>query len=148
MARILVVEDERDIADFIGRGLALKGHEVDIARDGEEALARARERPPEVVVLDLMLPGVDGIEVCRRLRTASDVPIIYEECTTAARGCVDCKRHLAASINSYLEPFRERRREYEARPSFIQEVLEDGAKKARVIAQKTIEEVYEKMGLA
>ena len=78
---------------------------------------------------------------------ASDVPTIYDECTTAARGCVDCKRHLAASINSYLEPFRERRREYEARPGFVQEVLEDGAKKARTIAQKTIEEVYEKMGL-
>ena len=79
---------------------------------------------------------------------ASDLPTIYEECTTAARGCVDCKRHLAASINSYLEPFRQRRREYEARPGFVQEVLEDGAKKARVIAQKTIEEVYVKMGLA
>ena len=79
---------------------------------------------------------------------ANDRTTIYDECTTAARGCVDCKRHLAASINSYLEPFRERRREYEARPSFVQDVLEDGAKKARVIAQETIEEVYEKMGLA
>ena len=79
---------------------------------------------------------------------ASDIATIYDECTTAARGCVDCKRHLAASINSYLEPFRERRREYEARPGFVQEVLDDGAKKARAIAQETIEEVYEKMGLA
>jgi len=79
---------------------------------------------------------------------ASDIPTIYDECTTAARGCVDCKRHLAASINSYLEPFRERRREYETRPGFVQEVLEDGAKRARVIARKTIEEVYQKMGLA
>ena len=79
---------------------------------------------------------------------ANDRTTIYDECTTAARGCVDCKRHLSASINSYLEPFRERRREYEARPSFVQDVLEDGAKKARVIAQETIEEVYEKMGLA
>ena len=61
---------------------------------------------------------------------------------------MDCKRHLAASINSYLEPFRERRREFEARPGFVQDVLEDGAKKARAIAQETIAEVYEKMGLA
>ena len=103
MARILVVEDERDIADFIGRGLALKGHEVDIARDGEEALARARERPPEVVVLDLMLPGVDGIEVCRRLRTASDVPIII---LTARDSVADKVQGLDAGADDYVtKPF-------------------------------------------
>ena len=79
---------------------------------------------------------------------AGDITTIHEECTTAARGCVDCKRHLAASINSYLESFRERRREFETRPSYVQDVLEDGAKKAQAIAQKTIQEVYEKMGLA
>jgi len=78
---------------------------------------------------------------------ASEVPQVYEECTTAQRGCVDCKRHLAASINSYLEPFRERRREYEARPNFVRDVLADGAKKARTIARNTMEEVYEKMGI-
>lgn len=79
---------------------------------------------------------------------AHDITTIHEECTTAARGCVDCKRHLAASINSYLESFRERRRELKTRPSYVQDVLEDGAKKAQAIAQKTIQEVYEKMGLA
>ncbi len=73
---------------------------------------------------------------------------VYDECTTAQRGCVDCKRHLAAGINSYLEPFRERRREYEAQPGFVRDVLEDGANKARAIAQSTLEEVYQKMGLA
>jgi tryptophanyl-tRNA synthetase len=79
---------------------------------------------------------------------AEEVPAVYAECTTAKRGCVDCKRHLAASINSYLEPFRERRREYQARPGFVREVLRHGAEKARVIARQTIEEVYRKMGLA
>ncbi len=78
---------------------------------------------------------------------ASDMGTIYDECTTATRGCVDCKRQLSASINGDLEPFRERRREYEARPDYVHDVLADGAKKARVIAQKTIEEVYKKMGL-
>ena len=78
---------------------------------------------------------------------AGDVPQVYEECTTAQRGCVDCKRHLAASINSYLAPFRERRQEYEDRPDFVRDVLEDGAKKARTIAHNTMEEVYEKMGI-
>ena len=77
-----------------------------------------------------------------------DVDTVYDECTTAKRGCVDCKRHLAASINSYLEPFRERRREYEAQPGFVQDVLEDGANKARAVARRTLEEVYQKMGLA
>ena len=77
-----------------------------------------------------------------------EVSTVYDECTTAERGCVDCKAHLAASINKYLEPFRERRREYQARPKFVREVLEDGAKKARAIARQTIEEVYQKMGLA
>ena len=77
-----------------------------------------------------------------------DVSTVYDECTTAQRGCVDCKRHLAASINSYLEACRERRHDYESRPGFVDEVLEDGAKKARVIARQTIEEVYQKMGLA
>jgi tryptophanyl-tRNA synthetase len=61
---------------------------------------------------------------------------------------VDCKRHLAANINKYLEPLRERRQEYQQRPGYVKEVLEDGGKKARVIAQQTIGEVYEKMGLA
>ena len=75
-----------------------------------------------------------------------DVPTVYDECTTAQRGCVDCKHQLADSINSYLEPFRERRREYEARTGFVQDVLEDGAKKARAIARRTLEEVYQKMG--
>ena len=79
---------------------------------------------------------------------ASDMGAIYDECTTATRGCVDCKRQLAANINGDLEPFRERRQEYEVRPDYIHDVLAHGAKKARVIAKKTIEEVYEKMGLA
>src|SRR3972149_1540438 len=103
MARILVVEDERDIADFIGRGLIRKGHEVDTARDGEEALAFARERGPDLVVLDLMLPGMDGIEVCRRLRAASDVPIII---LTARDSVADKVRGLDAGADDYVtKPF-------------------------------------------
>ena len=67
---------------------------------------------------------------------------------TAQRGCVDCKRHLAQSINRWLEPLRERRQELQKRPDYVREVLEEGGKQARAIAQKTIEEVYERMGLA
>ena len=78
----------------------------------------------------------------------SELSTVYSECTTAARGCVDCKRQLAGSINEFLEPMRERRREYESRPGYVREILDEGGRKARAIATRTIEEVYEKMGLA
>lgn len=74
--RILVVDDEPEIASFIRRGLIYKGYTVDVAHSGEEALDTARDHTPDLVILDLMLPGTDGIEVCRRLRAADDVPII------------------------------------------------------------------------
>ena len=76
-----------------------------------------------------------------------DIRQVYEECTTAARGCVDCKRHLAGSVNAFLEPLRERRRELEEQPKFVKEVLLEGGKRARAIARETIAEVYDRMGL-
>ena len=79
--------------------------------------------------------------------SASDLDAVYQECTTAQRGCVDCKRHLSDGVNGYLAAFRERRQDYATRPDFVRDVLEDGASKARVIARNTIEEVYQKMGL-
>src|SRR5437867_2778947 len=76
MKSILVVEDERRIAQIATDYLQQAGFAVIAAADGEEALAVARERPPDLVVLDLGLPRLDGIEVARRLRRESDVPII------------------------------------------------------------------------
>jgi two-component system response regulator MprA len=103
MTRVLVVEDEEDIAHFIRRGLLYKGYEVDVALDGEEALAAARDRPPDLVVLDLMLPGLDGVEVCRRLRTDGDVPIII---LTARDAVSDKVEGLDAGADDYLtKPF-------------------------------------------
>ena len=78
---------------------------------------------------------------------AAEVTTVYDECVTAQRGCVYCKRHLAASINDYLEEFRDRRESIKQRPGYVKEILADGAAKARVIAQETIQEVYSKMGL-
>jgi two-component system response regulator MprA len=75
-ARILVVEDDQKILQFLQRGLALDGYRVETALDGKTALEVAREKPPDLVVLDLMLPGIDGLEVCRRLRAEGDVPIL------------------------------------------------------------------------
>ena len=72
---------------------------------------------------------------------------IAEQCRTAQRGCVDCKRMLSDGINDDLEPFRERRRQLAEKPAYLREVLDDGARRASVIARETLEEVREKMGL-
>jgi DNA-binding response OmpR family regulator len=74
--RILVVEDERTIADAVEYALRGDGHDVDTVDDGERALAVAEEQPYDLLVLDLMLPGLSGIEVCRRLREEQSIPIL------------------------------------------------------------------------
>jgi two-component system response regulator MprA len=66
--RILVVDDDPKVLSLMQRGLSFEGYAVDLAPDGDEALAISRERPPHLVVLDVMMPGPDGLEVCRRLR--------------------------------------------------------------------------------
>lgn len=68
MKRILVVEDEPQIRHFLKRGLTYKGFDVVVAESGEAALEKIHETAPEMVILDILLPGIDGIEVCRRLR--------------------------------------------------------------------------------
>jgi two-component system KDP operon response regulator KdpE len=73
---VLVVDDEAQIRRALSRALAARDYEVEVAADGEEALATAEGFLPDVVVLDLNLPGIDGFEVCRRLRTWSSTPII------------------------------------------------------------------------
>lgn len=73
---VLIVEDDRNTAALLETYLRREGFETAIARDGEEALDLARRRPPSFVLLDLMLPKLDGAEVCRRLRSLSDVPIL------------------------------------------------------------------------
>jgi len=101
--RILVVEDEDRIAQFLERGLIFEGYRVEVANDGSEGLRKARENPPDLVILDLMLPGIDGIEVCRRLRAASDVPILM---LTAKDTVEDRVTGLDAGADDYLlKPF-------------------------------------------
>jgi two-component system response regulator MprA len=75
-ARVLVVEDDAEIADVLRRMLRQEGHEVRSAGDGAEALAVAEDFVPDLVILDLGLPKLDGVEVCRRLRAESDAPIL------------------------------------------------------------------------
>ncbi len=79
MSRILIVEDDVDIANLVERYLRRAGHDADVVGAGDRALASARQRVPDLVVLDLMLPGLDGMEVCRTLRrdaATRTVPII------------------------------------------------------------------------
>ncbi|WP_017934457.1 response regulator transcription factor [Nocardioides sp. Iso805N] len=76
MARVLVVDDDLTVREVLASYLRAHRHDAVEAGDGEEALRLMRERPADLVVLDLMLPGIDGLEVTRRLRAMSDVPII------------------------------------------------------------------------
>ncbi len=101
--RVLVVEDERAIADFIRLGLTHQGYAVDIAVDGAEGLRRFRAFEPHLVMLDLMLPGMDGLELCRRLREISTTPILM---LTARDDVGDRVRGLDDGADDYLtKPF-------------------------------------------
>ncbi len=101
--RVLVIEDEARIAQFIERGLIYEGYRVTVARDGKIGLATARDNPPDLVILDWMLPGLDGLEVCKRLRAASDVPILM---LTAKDDVKDRVMGLDAGADDYLvKPF-------------------------------------------
>jgi DNA-binding response OmpR family regulator len=75
-ARVLIIEDDPNVAEVVGRYLTREGYEVEIATDGAAGLDRALADPPELVVLDLMLPSLSGLEVCRRIRAAAPVPVI------------------------------------------------------------------------
>lgn len=100
---ILVIEDETNIAQFLERGLIYEGYRVEVAFDGQRGLAIARDTPPDLVILDWMLPGLDGLEVCRRLRAASEVPILM---LTAKDGIPDRVTGLDAGADDYLvKPF-------------------------------------------
>jgi two-component system, OmpR family, response regulator MprA len=75
--KILVVDDERAVRDSLRRALELEGYEIDLAADGREALARLDESQPDMLILDVLMPGVDGLEVCRRLRRAGNrLPVL------------------------------------------------------------------------
>jgi two-component system, OmpR family, response regulator len=102
--KILLVEDDERIASTVARGLTLAGYHVDIARDGEDGLWRAREYHHDLLILDLMLPRLPGTEVCRRLRATGDwTPILV---LTARDGEQDETRALREGADDYLtKPF-------------------------------------------
>lgn len=101
--RILIIEDEARIAQFVERGLIYEGFRVSVARDGKTGLSIARDNPPDLVILDWMLPGLDGLEVCKRLRAAGDVAIMM---LTAKDDVRDRVVGLEAGADDYLvKPF-------------------------------------------
>jgi two-component system response regulator RegX3 len=99
MTRVLLVEDEPDLADPLAYLLRREGFEVEIAEDGPTALSAFRERGADIVLLDLMLPGMPGTEVCRQIRTASAVPIIM---LTAKDSEVDIVVGLELGADDYV----------------------------------------------
>lgn len=102
-SRILVVEDDTRLATTLERVLTTEGHQVELAGDGLEALRRAREQPFDLVVLDIMLPSLDGVGVCRRLRATAQVPILL---LTALGGTDERVRGLDAWADDHLvKPF-------------------------------------------
>lgn len=103
-AHILVVDDDPRITDLVRRILAYEGYSVAIAASGNEALNRTLERPPDLIVLDIMLPELDGLEVARRLRAAGDqVPILM---LTARDAVADRVKGLETGADDYLvKPF-------------------------------------------
>jgi two-component system response regulator MprA len=102
-ARVLVVEDDDEIAQVLQRSLRLEGYEVRIAPDGDQALAAHAEYVPDVVILDLGLPKLDGMEVARRVRAADDVPILM----LTARDAIEARvEGLDSGADDYLvKPF-------------------------------------------
>jgi two-component system response regulator MprA len=102
-ARVLVVEDDVDIAGVLRRSLDKEGYEVRVAEDGEAALDEAAMFEPDAVVLDLGLPKLDGVEVCRRLRAGGDVPILVLTARDALESRVE---GLDSGADDYLvKPF-------------------------------------------
>jgi two-component system response regulator MprA len=101
---VLVVDDERAVRESLRRALELEGYEIDLAEDGEEALGRILEAQPDAVILDVLMPGIDGLEVCRRLRGSGNaVPVLM----LTARAEVDSRvAGLDAGADDYLpKPF-------------------------------------------
>jgi len=102
-ARILIIEDDEAILAFLRRGLGFEGYEVETAETGQKGLALAGGNRPDLVVLDWMLPGMDGLEVCKRLRATGKVPILM---LTAKDSVGDRVLGLDAGADDYMvKPF-------------------------------------------
>jgi DNA-binding response OmpR family regulator len=143
MTQILVVDDDPAVTSMLRRGLSYEGFTVTVAASGPAGLALAREQPPDLVILDIMMPGMDGLEVLRRLRAADpQLPVIL---LTARDAPADQVQGLEAGAEDYVvKPFsfdvllarvrvllRRRQAEQPQRLSFADLTLDPGAHRAR-----------------
>jgi tryptophanyl-tRNA synthetase len=104
--------------------------------------------PARVKRMDPGNPDVCNVYSMHKLFSSADeIAMVNRDCRTAALGCVDCKKLFAKNLNAHLEPFRARRAELEKKPDYVKDVLDDGAKRARVIAEQTMHEVREALQL-
>ena len=102
--RVLIVEDEESFLEALRIGLGREGFAIDVARDGAEALVRFEANPPDIILLDVMLPRISGVDVCREIRTKSDVPIIM---LTAKSEEIDAVVGLEVGADDYVtKPYR------------------------------------------
>ncbi|MGC9670915.1 response regulator [Planosporangium sp. 12N6] len=99
MAHVLLIEDDQAVRDGLEFALRRQGHTVACAATGEEGLTRVQAATPDIVVLDLMLPGIDGFEVCRRIRAAGSVPVVM---LTARGDDFDVVGGLEAGADDYV----------------------------------------------
>jgi DNA-binding response OmpR family regulator len=103
MKRILIIEDEKSIAELERDYLEINGYSVDIVLTGDEGLRKALDQPYDLILLDLMLPNIDGFEICKRLRAEKDIPIIM---VSAKKEDYDKVRGLGLGADDYLvKPF-------------------------------------------
>lgn len=103
LAKILVIDDDKKIAAMMRRGLTFEGFEVAVAHDGREGLLQILDHRPDLVILDVMMPGIDGLEVCRRLRKEDNVPVLM---VTGRDSVADRVEGLETGADDYLvKPF-------------------------------------------
>ena len=125
-------------------------NQLEISASPEEITARIKTAvtdPARVYRKDIGHPEICNIYRFHQYFDPDQVADIARKCTTAEIGCVDCKLLVAREINRSLEPFRQRRAELAARPEYVREVLEDGARRAREIARETLKEAKHRIGL-
>src|SRR6266498_4533934 len=129
---------------------SLNNH-IELASTPEETTARVREMVTDPARMKRTDPG--NPDVCnvysmhKVFSPQTDVDMVNVECRRAGIGCVDCKKLLAKNLNAHLEPFRAKRADFAAKPDYVADVLNDGAKRACVIAEQTIKEVREAIQL-
>ena len=129
---------------------SLNNH-IELASTPEETTARVREMvtdPARVKRTDPGNPDICNVFTMHKVfSSADDIAMVNVECRRAGIGCVDCKKLFASNLNKHLEPFRAQRAEFASKPGYVQDVLNDGAQRARAIAEKTMEEVREAIQL-